>query len=43
MAQETLNGRVHSCWLNPALEPDAAAAARPATTPAAGAAPPPAH
>jgi hypothetical protein len=26
-AQETLNGRVHSCWLNPALEPEPAAAA----------------
>jgi len=36
-AQETLNGRVHSCWLNPALEPEAAPAAAPAapaTTPA---------
>jgi hypothetical protein len=32
---ETLNGRVHSCWLNPALEPEpAAAAARPSQTPA---------
>lgn len=36
-AQETLNGRVHSCWLNPALEPEAAAAAAP--HPAAPAAP----
>src|SRR5690348_3331130 len=34
-AQETLNGRVHSCWLNPALEPEAAPAAAPApATPA---------
>lgn len=31
-AQDSLNGRVHACWLNPALEP----------TPAAAAAPPPA-
>ena len=31
-AQETLNGRVHACWLNPGLEP----------TPAAEAAQPPA-
>ena len=26
-AQETLNGRVHACWLNPGLEPVAAEAA----------------
>ncbi len=26
-AQETLNGRVHSCWLNPGLPPEPAAAA----------------
>lgn len=26
-AQETLNGRVHACWLNPGLEPTAAEAA----------------
>lgn len=25
-AQETLNGRVHACWLNPGLEPTPAAA-----------------
>jgi hypothetical protein len=33
-AQETLNGRVHSCWLNPGLapEPATAAAAAPATS-----------
>jgi hypothetical protein len=31
-AQETLNGRVHACWLNPGLEP----------TPAVEAAQPPA-
>lgn len=30
-AQETLNGRVHACWLNPGLEPTpSAAAAQPA-------------
>ena len=32
-AQDTLNGRVHACWVNPALQPVAAAA------PASGAAP----
>jgi len=33
-AQETLNGRVHACWLNPGLEPTAADAtpAAPATS-----------
>jgi hypothetical protein len=32
-AQDSLNGRVHACWLNPALEPvlSAAAPAKPAT------------
>jgi hypothetical protein len=36
-AQETLNGRVHSCWLNPGLPPTAAAAATQApAAPAAG-------
>jgi len=34
-AQETLNGRVHSCWLNPGLPPTAAATPAPAA-PAAG-------
>ena len=34
-AQETLNGRVHSCWLNPALEPEPAAAAAAPQPPAA--------
>jgi len=29
-AQETLNGRVHACWLNPGLPPTPAAAAKPA-------------
>lgn len=35
-APETLNGRVHACWLNPGLPPAAAATpeAAPATTPA---------
>ena len=34
--QETLNGRVHACWLNPNLEPaPATAAAAPAQAPAA--------
>lgn len=35
-AQETLNGRVHACWLNPGLEPtpSAAAAQPPAAAPA---------
>ena len=37
-AQETLNGRVHSCWLNPALEPEPAAAAAAPQPPAAPAA-----
>jgi hypothetical protein len=27
-AQETLNGRVHACWLNPGLPPTAATAAK---------------
>jgi hypothetical protein len=33
-AQETLNGRVHACWLNPSLDPSSASAAAqsPATT-----------
>jgi hypothetical protein len=32
-AQETLNGRVHGCWLNPGLEPTpAAATAQPPAT-----------
>jgi len=36
-AQETLNGRVHSCWLNPGLPPtpSEAAATPPAAAPAA--------
>jgi hypothetical protein len=34
-APETLNGRVHACWLNPGLAPEAAAAAAPVQPPAA--------
>ena len=30
-AQDTLNGRVHACWVNPALQPVAAAAASPSS------------
>lgn len=33
-AQETLNGRVHACWLNPGLEPTPAAAASQPAAPA---------
>jgi hypothetical protein len=37
---ETLNSRVHACWINPGAQPQAAAAAAPAAAPAtAGAAP----
>ena len=36
-AQETLNGRVHACWLNPALAPPPQTDAQaPAATPPAG-------
>ena len=36
---ETLNSRVHACWINPSAQPQAAAAATPAAAPAtAGAA-----
>ncbi len=31
-AQDSLNGRIHACWLNPALAPAAAATAPPAAT-----------
>lgn len=38
--QETLNGRVHACWLDPGMEPaPAAAAAQPPAAPAAGTTP----
>jgi hypothetical protein len=37
---ETLNSRVHACWINPGAQPQAAAAAAPTAAPAtAGAAP----
>lgn len=39
-AQETLNGRVHACWLNPGLEPTPTAV--PSATPSATPAQPPA-
>ncbi|MDO8874902.1 MAG: beta-1-3, beta-1-6-glucan biosynthesis protein [Pseudolabrys sp.] len=39
-AQETLNGRVHACWLNPGLEPTAAEAAPAAATTSGGTAKP---
>lgn len=45
---ETLGSRVHACWINPASQPQAAAAATPApatagsAAPAPGASPPPA-
>ena len=40
-APESLSGRVHACWINPGAQPQAAAAAQPATPPAtAGAAAP---
>jgi hypothetical protein len=39
---ETLNGRVHACWINPNAQPQpAAAAAPPAGTPTPAPAPPP--
>jgi hypothetical protein len=38
---ETLNSRVHACWINPAAQPQAAAAA-PSPAPAGGSAPAPA-
>jgi hypothetical protein len=39
---DSLNGRVHACWINPAAQPQAAVAAVPATPPTTGAAPAPA-
>src|SRR4030081_1200013 len=39
---ETLNGRVHACWINPAAQPQAAAAAQAAPTTTSGAAAAPA-
>jgi hypothetical protein len=37
---DSLNGRVHACWINPAAQPQAAAAAVPATPPTTGTSPP---
>src|ERR1700730_14894718 len=37
---ETLNSRVHACWINPAAQPQQAAAATPAAPTTAGSAPP---
>jgi hypothetical protein len=37
--QETLNGRVHACWLNPGLEPTSAVAVPAPAAPAAPATP----
>jgi hypothetical protein len=40
---DSLSGRVHACWINPAAQPQAAAAVQPATPSTAGSsAPPPA-
>jgi pyruvate/2-oxoglutarate dehydrogenase complex dihydrolipoamide acyltransferase (E2) component len=39
---DSLSGRVHGCWINPAAQPQAAAAAQPAPTTGASAAPAPA-
>jgi hypothetical protein len=39
---ETLNSRVHACWINPAVQPQAAAAAPAGISAAGGAAPSPA-
>jgi hypothetical protein len=37
---ETLNSRVHACWINPGAQPQAAAAAAPPAPPTSGAAAP---
>src|SRR5215210_5238111 len=37
---ETLNSRVHACWINPAVQPQAAAAANPGAPSTAGSAAP---
>jgi hypothetical protein len=40
-APDSLTGRVHACWINPAVQPQATTASAPASpTPAQGAAPP---
>jgi septal ring-binding cell division protein DamX len=36
---DSLNGRVHACWINPGAQPQAAVAASPATPPTTGASP----
>lgn len=41
-APETLTGRVHACWVNPAIQPAAAATPAPASQPATPATPAPA-
>ena len=38
-APESLNGRVHSCWLNPGLAPTAATAAQPSAATSGGTTP----
>jgi len=42
-AQDTLNGRVHACWVNPALQPVAAAAPAGPAAPANASQPAPAQ
>src|SRR5713226_1269168 len=37
---DSLSGRVHACWINPAAQPQAAAAAQPAAPSTSGTAPP---
>jgi hypothetical protein len=39
---DSLSGRVHACWINPAAQPQAAAAAPPPAPATSGTAPPPA-
>jgi hypothetical protein len=39
---DSLNGRVHACWINPAAQPQAAAAAQPAAPATSGNSAPPA-
>ena len=38
---DSLSGRVHACWINPAAQPQAAAAAQPGTPSTAGSSAPP--
>jgi hypothetical protein len=38
-APDSLSGRVHACWINPAAQPQAAAAAQPAAPATSGASP----